>query len=180
MRALKWLAAAFMCAAAVWAVYRLSWLPYQCEVAQKRTEAAVIAITGMVATPRVVEVARNSMDRMQRCIEICPADVGLYMALAANQQVMGLLPAAANTYITALRYDRRPEIYLNLGRVQLQLNAQDEAVRNLTKACLFNINYINEISDSDIRNAVLNAVHLEQSRGIAAAHPIRPSATSTR
>src|SRR2546428_8969414 len=141
MRILKWLGAAAISALAVYAIYYVSWLPSQCEIAKKRTESIVMTIADLPATAPVISSARNGISDMERCIAVSPTDVGLYMAMAANQSVIGRLQDAANTYVAALRYDRRPEIFLNLGLVQLQMNQRSAAFANLTKACLFNINF---------------------------------------
>ncbi len=166
MRSLKWLAAVLVCALAVCAVYRFSWLPYRCEIIKKQRQQIVFSLINLPSSFAVVRSARAGIANMQRCIQTCPTDPDMYMTLAAYQRVLGQLQEASDAYTAALAYDRRPEIFLNLGLVQLQMNQSDLAMGNLTKACLFNLNYVNDIPNLNIRQSVLRAVHEEHNRGI--------------
>ena len=67
-----------------------------------------------------------------------------------------MLRGRAEVYELALEYDRRPELYFNLGQVQAELGDQLSAVRNFTTACLYDPEYFDVISKEqpEVRNAV--------------------------
>ena len=97
-------------------------------------------------------LARRNLERMQGCAACMPDDISADMIVAANDVVLGLSTAAAALYRSALRFDRRPEIYVNLAGVELELGQRDQAREHLVLACLFNPWYISQIDDGMVRD----------------------------
>src|SRR5262249_30505601 len=111
-------AALLMAAAAAVAVYRLAYLPWRADVERKKLEDITVALWeprpafAAVRARENIAAARAYLDR--RGIH----NTGLYMAAAANYRIVEDYDNAAGMYRTALRYDRRPEIYYNLGLME--------------------------------------------------------------
>jgi tetratricopeptide (TPR) repeat protein len=164
MRAVKVFAVALLIPLAAYAIHSLCWRPYQCEVVKQAAQRDLFAIFNLPQTLRVVTKARSRIGELQRCLAVSPTDVDLYMTVAGLDRVLGRFDHASEMYSTALTYDRRPELYLNLGLLQLERNQRDEAFPNLIRAVLFNIDFINEIPNLDDRAAVLAAVQAQQGK----------------
>ena len=73
-------------------------------------------------------------------------DIDYLMMRAANDRVLGNYEEARATYQEALRYDRRPELYYELGTTDLQLGRRDEGLDALYQAVLFSRNYLQSLS----------------------------------
>lgn len=169
MRAIRWLAAGVVAAFAAFAVYGLAWQPFRCNVMDNRLQRLADEIFDLPNGLTVMMEARQAIAIMQQCIAACPTDVDMYMTLAAHDRVLGRLQHAADMYGQALKYDRRPELFFNLGVVQLEMNQRDAAIVTLTTACSFDIRYADDIPDPNVREAVLTAVQLKKERGFGEA-----------
>lgn len=169
MQPIRWLAACVVAALAAHAVYRLAWQPFRCNIVKNRVQRVAFGIFDLPNSPTVARKARQAIADIQPCVAACPTDVDMYMTLAMNDRVIGRLQHAADMYGQALKYDRRPEIYFNIGMVQLEMNQRDAALATLTKACSFSIEYADDIPDPTLRDTVVSAVRAQQERGIAEA-----------
>jgi tetratricopeptide (TPR) repeat protein len=153
MRQIRTVAALIVAVAAAAAVYRFAYLPWRADVERKRLEAITLALwdrsPAFVRGPAQENVARarNYLDRGVH-------NTGLYMAAAANYRLLDDLEQAAEMYRTALHYDQRPELYFNLGVVELGRGQIDAGKQALIRAALFNPYLIPEIPDSAVRDLV--------------------------
>jgi tetratricopeptide (TPR) repeat protein len=144
-------------AAVVIAVYRLAYLPWRADVERKRLET--ITVTLWERQPVFGGVrARENVGAARVYIDQGVHSVGLYMVTAANYRYLEDYDHAAEMYRMALRYERRPELYYNLGMVELSRRHPEEAKEALIRAGLFNPFLILEIEDLNIRAAVESAV----------------------
>ncbi|HWW62875.1 MAG TPA: tetratricopeptide repeat protein, partial [Thermoanaerobaculia bacterium] len=91
--------------------------------------------------------------RVLTCIEHVPANLNLYMIVAANYRVLGRYEDAIAMYRAALRYDRRPELYLNIGECYLALGNTEEAQRYLVATALFRIDIFQNVPDAPKQRA---------------------------
>jgi tetratricopeptide (TPR) repeat protein len=73
---------------------------------------------------------------------------------AAAYMLLENYPAAIREYQQALRLDKRPEIYLNLGEALMATGQAEAAVQALTRAVLFDRVLLNQISDGLSRQRV--------------------------
>jgi tetratricopeptide (TPR) repeat protein len=162
MKTVRRITAAFTAAIGCSFIYVLTWQPLQCDIAKNKLQRFTERIWDLPAGLTVTMTERQRAADLQRCIKVCPADVDLYMTLGAADQVLGRLPHAADNYQEALKYDRRPELFLNLGLVQLALKQHRAAVETLAKACAFEIRYAEDIPDPTVREEVLASVRSEQ------------------
>ena len=97
-----------------------------------------------------VQLARKNAERVEPCIPQAPFMIDLYMIAALDRRVLGQYDQAARLYQRALEYDRRPELYLQLGLTDLQMNRRPEARKALERAILFAPSMLDEIDDAEI------------------------------
>ncbi len=150
--------AASVAIGAVWlctllAMDRLCIVPYRLN----RTKKVVESVTRRsleVNGPQGPLLARKSVEQLSPCLAATPDDIDCYMLLAANYGIMEKNADAARMYRAALQYDRRPEIYLDLGLTLLNLSQREAAVNSLVSAVIFNPGLINEIPYFEVRNEV--------------------------
>jgi hypothetical protein len=127
-------AAALILVAGALSIYRVCVVPYICSQTERQVEIRTETAARFAATRGGRELAERNLARLQECFEGDTTNVNLYMLAAANQRVLGHDHDAALLYQQALRYDQRPEIYLNLGVVQAATKDPEGAVRSLVMA----------------------------------------------
>jgi tetratricopeptide (TPR) repeat protein len=141
MKALRVLATIATLAGAAILILVLSIEPYQNNLMKHRIENEIGKMFEMqqsaTPSPAIAERTRANVERIQQALRLAPADVDLYMELAAEYRMLGRLDDAASSYRNALRYDRRPEIYRNLGEVDASLGDRDAAVDDFAHALAF-------------------------------------------
>jgi O-antigen ligase len=138
--------------------WQIAWLPWQCNEMKKRLEARTGATYDAAAdTLRTAERARQNLAELQACREATPTDVGVYMLIAANDRLIGRMSDAVMMYRTALQYDRRPELYYNLGLTELEMRQRGPAVADLIIAVRFSRKYLAELP-SDVQSEINEAL----------------------
>jgi tetratricopeptide (TPR) repeat protein len=162
MRALKIIAIAAVALAAAKAIAVMCWAPYRCDIVKYDAQRMLFSIYDMPRTFRIITLTRSRIPPLQECLQVSPTDADMYMTVAALHRIMGRFDDAMEMYRSALRFEQRPELYLNLGLMQLESGDREQAMPNLTKACLFNVDFINEIPNLDDRRAVLMMVQTAQ------------------
>lgn len=98
--------------------------------------------------------ARENLVRLAGCQKAFPNNVNLYLLRAANLILTGDRDAAIEEYRDALRHEKRPEIYLNLGLSLVQTSRSEEGTRFLVEAAIRDPNTLEEIPYDSIRNTV--------------------------
>jgi len=157
MRALKIVAAIVIGAMAIAAIGRVSYQPWRCSVMRRRLEPATLRLWERHDSS-VRSQARENAAMARACVGVTPYDSAQYMLAAANDRLAGDIGAAAAMYQTALRYDRRPEIYFDLGLMQLDLARTADAEESFVQAGSFDPFTILEIPPDDVRNRVMQRV----------------------
>lgn len=110
-------------------------------VGERSTQAALHIENGIGQA----RFARTELERTRRMLRLFPTNPDLYMIAAANLRILGRLEQAEQMYISAGRFARRPEIFLQLGHTQMELGKVDHAYRNYAIALRFSEAYGNEI-----------------------------------
>jgi tetratricopeptide (TPR) repeat protein len=153
MKAIKVVLSAAVAAAAVLAIARWCYLPISCDVMQKRIDKST---TALLENPNWLTgiKAHQNLTEIRHCMGVMPGKVSIYMTAAANSRLVGAPDEAIALYETALRYDRRPEIYANIAECQLSMNKKNDAVGNFVTAGMFSPVYIAGIDDYDVRMRV--------------------------
>lgn len=128
------------------ALYHLCWIPYRCnrevKAVQRSTDAALNA-----PPMDAPSVAHRNLLRLDRCLRQRATDIRVLMLAAANYQILNRPADAIAAYERALRIDKRPEIYFELGLTQLRVGDRSSALANLTKAARFAQQYMYETGD---------------------------------
>lgn len=141
-------------------LYRLCWIPYRCNRYAKTAEA----LTVRAENAGVIEassLARRNVDLLNTSLERCACDVRLLVLLAVNYRLLDNPRDAITAYERALRLDKRPEIYFELGLTQLSLGDRTGAIVNLTKAARFAEQYMYETEDPSMIDAVRRNLGLQ-------------------
>lgn len=131
--------------------------PYECNLKVRRgTTRLLAAVAQPPGSYRAVRLARATIEDLQPCVEARPSDISADMVLAGSYRMIGELQRARETYEMALAYDRRPELYFNLGQVEVDAGNSQAGIQNFITACLYDPAYFDEISKEqpEVRDAV--------------------------
>jgi O-antigen ligase len=143
---------------AAFLINRIALQPWQCNLTEKEIQVRTSLTYDSVADP--IQASRNAHDdlaALEPCLDAAPNNVALYMLAAANQRLIGRDADAATMYRRALQYDRRPELYYNLGVVELQLHQRDAAIADLLTAVSFSRTYLQDLP-VDVKAEVSDAL----------------------
>lgn len=132
--------------------------PWYINESKKAIEQTTVALIRSGNPLGAVTTIRRNLERLDSAARLTPIDVELYMLRAANLRLLNRTEDAIRSYHTALLYDRRPEIYFNLGSVLLDAHQQKEGVENLALAARFRSDYLELIQEPSIREMVRKAV----------------------
>ena len=135
------------------ALYRCSYLPLRCSVNVAVSERDLVAAAGRADNYASIVAARHALDRLRHC-SIHPLEVDPPMLTALSYRFLQRDRASIAWYERALTIDRRPEIYLGLGVMQLRAGQREDGLRNLTLACAFAPDMLDGIEDGAARDEV--------------------------
>ena len=145
MKFARWLATLVIWGSAIAATGWYVVKPQHCNLVEGTVQRSTERIASIPNDPAMsVPVARQNIALLTPCLE-CADDVNRAMVLAANLRFAGRAEEAIAVYRDALRYDQRPELYLNLAQTQLDMGDETEGLQTLTKACLAAPNFVDYI-----------------------------------
>ena len=156
MKMPRWIATLAIAAAAFALIAYTVVRPLRCNYVEGDVQRVTERIDrASAAQVTLAPYARRSIQRLMPCLG-CENGVNRAMLLAINLRFVGRKEEAMELYRNAMRYDRRPELYLSLGETQLELGRNAEALQNLTIACRYNPDYLDEITTyhEELRRAV--------------------------
>jgi tetratricopeptide (TPR) repeat protein len=130
-------------AAALFALQRWCVEPFACNRVKGRVEPEIVAIAALPDNIELTIRARAMGDQIRKCLEHAPHDVDLHMEAAAVDQILHRPGDAITQYTEALQYDRRPELYLNLGLMQYEMGDKQGATQTLGRSLAFATYFIN-------------------------------------
>ena len=116
-----------------------------------------------------INLARKNLARCEACLETFPDDYQLHLLRAANLRILGSYDEAVRTFQHALTLTERPEIYAQMGEVEIERGNVEAAKRALLRAAMFNIVYV-ETVDEPMKSEIYSAVY-ERIDGLLAAKP---------
>jgi tetratricopeptide (TPR) repeat protein len=134
-------------AAAVAGTYRLCYLRHRCNLQGAVAERSLTKFFDNADQVSARIAAREIDVEMDRCAGCWRTNVNFYMARAAALRILGRRDEAAMSYRSALRYDRRAELYLNLGLTELDAGQTEKAADALTTAVLLQYYYLETIPE---------------------------------
>jgi tetratricopeptide (TPR) repeat protein len=157
MKALRALVALLLLGAAGFAIAKGMVPRLECNLAKGRINRDVRRFARTGNEYERVERARRNVDECRRWIEIFPGDHQLYMLLGANLRVLGNLDGAVESFRQALALVQRPEIYSQIGELEIERGNIDAGRAAVLKAATFHMLYV-EIVDEPLRSEIYNAV----------------------
>lgn len=127
----------FTLAAALAGFYWLVVAPWQCMRALVPIERDTRFASGFAKAFEAKRIAATNLDKLQKIARNCRTDVDLYLLLSFNARILGRFDQALQYLEDGLRVDDRPELYINRGKILLEMGRIDDAVRELSTAVQF-------------------------------------------
>src|SRR5215212_4462963 len=131
----------------------LVWIAAIQPVRCSRLELPLLASTERAIDRNDIPRARETLERAAGAIRHCPANIQLRMIAAANLRQLGRTTDAIRMYEEALRYDRRPELYFNIGESRVEAGMRQRAVDDYARAVIFTPAMIEDVAP-DLQSAV--------------------------
>jgi O-antigen ligase len=141
----------------LWAVRKWYYEPLVCDGIAARTEQSTLRALQLSTSNqfRAASIAHANLNLLAPCVAEQTSNINTYMVAAANYRSLGRLEDAARLYRIALSYDRRPELYYNLGVVELDLRQRQAAVADLLTAIRFSREYMSDLP-ADVRSELID------------------------
>lgn len=117
--------------------------PWRCNGIEGEAESMLAKIDTAPDSFRSAMRIRRISEVVGQCLKGAPHDVHLLLEHAACDMTQHKPAEALTHYQEALRYDRRPEIYLGLGLAQWELGQKNAAVATFGRAYAFATYQIN-------------------------------------
>lgn len=158
MKALRILLALLLATAAIAVITRLIVPRIRCNLVKGEVNRDVRwRLAGIGDEYERVVRARRNVAKCQACLAIFPEDHQMHMLLAANLRIMGRYDEAVRTFEHALTLTERPEIYAQIGELEIERGNIEAARRALLKAAEFDIDYVQTV-DQPLRTEIYEAV----------------------
>ncbi|MGA7617316.1 MAG: hypothetical protein WBX15_19300 [Thermoanaerobaculia bacterium] len=146
-RLIRLTAALLIAAAGVMAVYRVGYLPYECNILKK--EVDVETRRGLGYGMAAILLSRQNLPRIEACLRCSRTDAGLWVLKGANEVMSGNRDAAIASFESAFRYRHQPEILVNLGNLHLQEGKRELAMEEFVRAVRFQPSLLNDVHPSE-------------------------------
>lgn len=157
MRPLRAVAALLVVTAGIAGAMRFAYQPWRCHV-ELRQRLQRTEYLARIPPDAAVTPARDNLDVVSRCIPIVPYETSFYILSAENARIASMDAEAVALYKRALQFDRRPELYQQLGLAEAATGRVDEAYRSFVTAGLFDPYMILQIPFTEMRGRVENDV----------------------
>lgn len=160
---------ALLLVAAVTAVIAKAMIPrLQCNLAKGRMNRDVRAFARSGDEYARTRRSQENVETCRHYLTIFPEDPQLYMLLAANLRILGSLDEAVENFRHALTLSERPEIYAQIGELEIERGNIEAGRAAVTKAATFHMFYV-ETLDEPLRSEIYKAVMARYERLQAAA-----------
>jgi len=158
MKAIRFLLALMIAAAATAVVVRVAIPRLECNLAKGRINRDVRRLSRTGNEYERIALARANAATCRKCIALFPQDHHWYMLLGTNLRVLGDSEAALQSFRHALTLIERPEIYAQIAELEIERGNIEAGRTALMRASIFQIFYIDYVSEpmrSEIQNAVM-------------------------
>jgi tetratricopeptide (TPR) repeat protein len=162
MKAVRILVTSLVALAVAVGIYRLAWLPFRCDLEAKRAMVQTDYATRVADEYNAVIAARENLAMLAACTEHCPWDVRGLFAAAWNLRILKRYEHAIATYQEALKYDRRPEVYAELGNAHLEAGNETAAMEALLQAARFDRFVLTRVARPDIKERIEKQLESEK------------------
>jgi tetratricopeptide (TPR) repeat protein len=89
--------------------------------------------------------ARNNIAACQRCLALYPEDYQLHALLGANLRILGQPEEAVRSYERALALTERPELYSQIGEIEIERGNVAAARAALLRAGTLNVMWLETV-----------------------------------
>ena len=127
-----------------------------CNLAKGRINRSVRGFSRIGDDYRRTALARAHLEECQRCLKYFPEDHQLYTLYGTNLRFLGRLDEALVAFQQALALTERPEIYAQIGEIEMERGNIEAARAAVTKAAKFHMLYL-MVVDEPLRSEI-NAV----------------------
>jgi tetratricopeptide (TPR) repeat protein len=134
----KGILALIIAAASLLGSYRVVWQEYQCNLTLSRIKSVMEHQDNGSDFRTMIMAHRNLELLIQDCAKCRTQRVDYLLMKGNNEVLLHQYTGALATYRQALQFDRRPEIYLNIGLTELDQGNYAGGLDNLITACAFN------------------------------------------
>lgn len=158
MKVIRILLAALLVTSASLAITRIALPRLACNLAKGQINRDVRRMGRTGNEFERYEKARANVARCRECIAEFPQDHHLYLLLGANLRVLGEYDAAIAELRNALKLIERPEIYAQIGEIEIERGNLQAGHDAILRASIFQIYYIDMVSEpmrSEIQNEVM-------------------------
>ena len=128
MKALRFTTLILLGTAATWMLWRWCWIPLEVNRQKKSAEAAITAALNTGRSSEMAFLVQRGLPNLEKWIVLMPNDVDLLAEKAGMLRLVKRREDAVDTYRKVIEIEKRPEFYLNLARVLVDLNREQEAV----------------------------------------------------
>jgi tetratricopeptide (TPR) repeat protein len=157
MKALRVFVAALLATAVVVVITRSLVPRMHCNVVKGEVNRDVRRFSRIGYEYDRVALARRNLAKLDPCIERFPEDYQLFILRGANLRVLGSPEEAVEAFQHALTLTERPEIYAQIGEIEVERGNIEAARLALTKAATFNVAFV-ETVDQPLRGEIYAAV----------------------
>jgi tetratricopeptide (TPR) repeat protein len=157
MKPLRAVLALLLVAAVILVIARQMVPRLQCNAVKGKINRQVRSFGRMGDENERTAMARANVATVQECLEMFPEDYQLHMLRAANLRVLGSYDEAVRTFQYALTITERPEIYAQIGELEIERGNIDAARESLIRAAMLNVMYV-EVVDQPLRGEIYDAV----------------------
>jgi hypothetical protein len=140
------------------AAWKLSIRPLQCDRALPAVRLGVATAAQEQNPALAAELARAQIPSIERCLECEPHLLQWRMSAIGAFSIGGQREAALEQAEIAVRWDRRPEVYIQLAQLQFASGRRKEAIGNIRQAALFSPRSVDSIADGTLREEAHRAV----------------------
>jgi len=138
-----------------WALLRFVYVPCQCNAGVTAADLGSGLAEETAGDYDRLLRARRNLELLAGLRERCATDVRVPMLTGANLELLGRPDDALASYGDALKIDQRPEIYVEMARLQLQLGQTDAAVSSYVAAARFNPRLMDHFFEEDLRRRIM-------------------------
>jgi len=154
---------------AVTALDSLVLTPWRCNTVEGQVARSIDSVWEIRHTYRARRVAEEALPLLITSADSCPTNVNLWMLTGSALSILERWDVAVQAYRSALRFDRRPELYMALGLAQLQAGApKNDAISSLVTAAEFSgTDILKEVPDAEARWAAYSIVGARDEKNLA-------------
>jgi len=131
-----------------------------CNLAKGRINRSVRGFARIGDDYRRTALARANLEECRRCLEYFPEDHQLYTLYGANLRFVGRLDEALEAFRKALALTERPEIYAQIGEIEIELGNVEAGRAAVMKAAMFHTLYAETVAEP--MRSEINAVVRER------------------